>query len=124
MNLEKMASEVQKISIDRKGNVLVQDFYSNRVQVFNEEGQHLFSITCTEIDKPIYQPAALVIGPDNCIYNVQKYPSRLSVFCEDRKYLKFFSINQNGNMNHIMGITINAEGYLHVSDRSQVYVFR
>ena len=121
-------NSAEDISIDKKGNVLVCDFFNNRVQVFNADGHHLFSMTHSGVDRKIYQPAAVAVGPDGCAYLIEQSSSRLSVFSENGEYIKSFTIDFNSNAilhgRSVLSIAINSDGYMHISDHSNVYVFR
>ena len=121
-------NSAEDVSIDKKGNVLVCDFFNNRVQVFNADGRHLFSITHSGVDCKIYQPAAVAVGPDGCVYLIEQSSGRLSVFNENGEYIKSFTVDfMSKAIRHgrsVLSIAINSDRYMHISDHSNVYVFR
>ena len=118
----------QGISVSREGNVLVADFFNNRVQVFNANGHHLSSITHTGVGEKLQDPVSVAVGPDDWVYVVEKNCHRVSVFDENGKYIKSFgkSGDKNGEFNWPFAIAVRDDGYVYVSDtnNNRIQIFK
>ena len=116
------------ISVDIKGNVLVADFFNNRVQVFNANGRHLSSITHTGAGKTLQSPVSVAVGPDDWVYVVEKACPRVSVFDENGKYIKSFGKrgDKDGEFKGPYAIAVTDDGYVYVSDTgsNRVQIFK
>ena len=118
------------ISVDRKGNVLVADYFNNRrIQVFDASGHYLTSITHTTPGQQLQGPVSVSVGPDNCVYVVEFDSDRVSVFDENGKYIKSFGKrgNKDGEFtNPPYAIAVSADGYVYVSDtdNNRVQIFK
>ena len=89
------------ISIGRNGNVLVAEYCSNRVQVFDANGRHLSSITHTGAGERLKGPVSVAVGPDDWVNVVEYDCPRVSVFNENGEYIKSFGKggNKDGEFN-------------------------
>ena len=108
------------ISVSREGNVLVADYFNNRVQVFDANDHLLSSITHTGAGEKLKGPVSVAVGPDDWVYVVEQICGRVSVFDENGKYIKSFgkSGDNNGEFKGPYAIALRDDGYVYVSDTS------
>ena len=115
------------ISVDTTGRILVADHDNNRIQVFDASGRYLSSITHTTPGQRLQRPVSVAVGPDDCVYVVEKGCPRVSVFDENGEYIKSFGKrgNRDGEFDDPYAITVSDDGCVYVSDtgnnRVQVY---
>ena len=115
------------ISVDSRGNVLVADGGSNRIQVFDASGHYLSSITHTTPEQKLQAPVSVSVAPDDCVYVVEYDSDRVSIFDQTGKYIKSFGKrgDKDGEFNDPYAIAVSDEGYVYVSDtgNNQIQVF-
>ena len=115
------------ISVDSRGNVLVAEYGNKRIQVFDESGLHLSTITHTIPKQQLQQPYSVSVGPDDCVYVVECDANRVSVFDDNGKYIKSFGKrgNKDGEFVNPYAIAV-ADGYVYVSDTDnhRIQVFK
>ena len=116
------------ISVDTTGRILVADHDNNRIQVFDASGRYLSSITHTTPGQRLQRPVSVAVGPDDCVYVVEKGCPRVSVFDENGEYIKSFGKrgNRDGEFDDPYAITVSDDGCVYVSDtgNNRVQVFK
>ena len=116
------------ISVDSRGNVLVADYYNNRIQVFDASGRYLSSITHTTPEQKLQGPASVSVAPDDCVYVVEYNSDRVSIFDHTGKYIKSFGKKgkKDGEFDRPHAIAVSDEGYVYVSDtkNNRIQVFK
>ena len=118
----------ESIAIDSEGNVFVADYGNNRVQVFDENGDYLSSITQTIPGQQLQGPHSVSVGPDDCVYVVEHDANRVSVFDGRGTFVKSFGKagKKDGEFNKPYAVTARDDGYVYVSDTGnrRVQVFK
>ena len=106
------------ITVDLKGNVLVIDYYNNRIQVFDASGHFLSAITHTTPEQRLQKPSSVSVGPDSCLYVVELDLHRVSIFDAGGKYIRSLGKkgDKDGEFNSPHCVAVDGEGYVHVSD--------
>ena len=106
------------IAVDNKGNVLVADYGNNRIQIFDENGHYLSSITHTVPGQQLRGPYSVSDGPGDCVYVAECDSNAVSVFDDNGKYIKSFGKrgNKDGEFNSPCGVAASDDGYVYVSD--------
>ena len=106
------------ISVDSKGNVLVADYFNNRIQVFTASGRHLSSITHTKPGQRLQTPISVAVGPDDWVYVVECSAHRVSVFDENGKYIESFGKqgDKDGELKYPYCIAVSDDGCVYVCD--------
>ena len=116
------------ISVSRNGNVVVADYFNNRVQIFDANGHHLSSITHTGAGERLGLPISVAVGPDDRVYVVEYSCDRVSVFDENGKYIMSFGKrgDKDGEFKVPYAIAARDDGYIYVSDtgNSRVQIFK
>ena len=116
------------ISVDSKGNVLVADMRNNRIQVFDESGRYLSSITHTTPGQRLKGPVSVAVGPDDWVYVIEIDSNRVSVFDENGEYIKSFGKrgHKDGEFNDPHAIAVSDDGRVYVSDtfNNRIQVFK
>ena len=118
----------QGICISGNGNVFVADRANDRVQVFDECGHYLSSITHTEVGEKLKGPISVAVGPDYWVYIIGQSSHRISVFDEHGKYIMSFGKkgNKDGEFTDPHAIAVKDDGYVYVSDtyNNRVQIFK
>ncbi|XP_019856593.1 PREDICTED: E3 ubiquitin-protein ligase TRIM71-like isoform X2 [Amphimedon queenslandica] len=97
------------MSTDGNGNILVADYYNNRVQVFKEDGTFLQVIQCDG------RATDVAVDNEGKIQVTIQNQHHIQVFSPDGKtHLDTYN-NPAGNFNGPNGIAIDDEGYIFVS---------
>ena len=108
--------------------MLVADYSNSRIQVFDASGRYLSSITHTTPEQKLQGPMSVSVGPDDCVYVVEKDSNRVSIFDQTGKYIKSFGKNGNkdGEFKDPFAIAVSNEGYVYVSDsgNNRIQVFK
>ena len=116
------------ISVSRNGNVVVADYWNNRVQIFDANGHHLSSITHTGAGERLGGPMSVAVGQDDWVYVVENSCDRVSVFDENGKYIMSFGKrgDKDGEFKDPYAIAARDDGYIYVSDtgNSRVQIFK
>jgi len=102
------------ISVDTKGNVVVADYDTNRIQVFDASGHFLSAITHTMSGQQLQGPISVSVGPDNCVYVLEYDSHRVSIFDHTGKYIKSIG-DKNGGFKYAYGVAVSGEGYVYVN---------
>jgi DNA-binding beta-propeller fold protein YncE len=116
------------IAVDNKGNVFVADYSNHRIQIYDESGHYLSSITGTIPGQNLHGPHSVSVGPDDCVYVVEHDANRVSVFDDSGTYIKSFGKagKKDGEFNKPYAVTVVNDGYVYVSDTGnrRVQVFK
>ena len=100
-------SDPRGICIDPQGKVFVADYNSNRVQVFNEEDSFTYSFPCQQ------NPWGMAFDHEGHLH-VAAYGSHcIHVFTPEGALLSSYG---TGTINRPAGISIDAEGYIAISE--------
>ncbi|XP_070549845.1 tripartite motif-containing protein 2-like [Ptychodera flava] len=73
------------VVIATTGMVFVADYYNQRIQVFNADGQYLYSFDCQSGDGKMRSPKGIAIENDNYVY-VTTYPGSVLKFESSGKF--------------------------------------
>ena len=116
------------IAVDNKGNVFVADYSNHRIQIYDESGHYLSSITGTIPGQNLHGPHSVSVGPDDCVYVVEHDANRVSVFDDNGTYIKSFGKagKKDGEFSKPYAVTVVNDGYVYVSDTGnrRVQVFK
>ena len=112
------------IACDQEGKMYVCNFYSNRVNVLNAEGEHLYSFSQKG------SPSLTLDSPHSiCVDSKFIYVSEwvISIFTKDGNYVTSFGGKGKGDGQFSLpsGLAIDRDGFLYVCDldNSRVQVF-
>ena len=100
------------IGVDNRGRVLVCDRENHRIQLFNQDGEHLETWT------GFRQPTAVVIGPDDTVY-VPELQARVTILDSDGKVLGQWGGEEDqapGGFVAPHGIAIDSHGDIYVGE--------
>ena len=101
------------IAQDRAGNLYVSDSFNNRVQVFDSKGQFLSTFS-------INLPCGIAVSSDQLLYVCDNKNKCVSVFKTIGEFVTSF-----GQFNHPVGIVIDDDGFVYVSNHEpagKVYI--
>lgn len=102
------------IAVDEEGHILVADQENHRIQIFDENGRFIRQFGCygkgaCQLDRPMY----IAISPDGDIFVTDSGNHRVVIFNGDGRLKAKF-----GKIYHPTGISVDAAGFVLVSDRS------
>ena len=98
--------------------MVVANFDSKSIQVFDASGQFLSAITHTTSGQQLQRPSSVSVGPDNCVYVAEYDSNRVSVFDHTGKNIKSFGKygGKDGEFRGPYGVVVSDEGYVYVCD--------
>ncbi|XP_077977547.1 tripartite motif-containing protein 2-like [Glandiceps talaboti] len=92
------------LDINSLGNVLVSEYHNNRVQAFNEDGQHLFFIGDT--DDKVSNPSGVVTDKDDNVYVCNyTYPGKVHKFDSHGKFIARIDSDLDGLI-YLIGVYV------------------
>ncbi len=100
------------IGVDNRGRVLVCDRENHRIQLFNQDGEHLETWT------GFRQPTAVVIGPDDTVY-VPELQARVTILDSDGKVIGQWGGEEDQSPGGFVaphGIAIDSHGDIYVGE--------
>lgn len=107
------------IAVDKAGNVYASDEYSNRIFVYDADGQKEaeWGEPGTE-EGQLSGPSGLALDADENMYVVDSMNDRVQKFTKDGKFLLAFggSGSDDGQFDRPWGITIDGDGDVFVAD--------
>ena len=107
------------IGLDKDTNVYVTDEWTNRITIFNKDGEYKSHWgTHGSGDGELDRPAGITIGPDGTVYVVDSRNNRVQKFSLDGKFLGKFGTagSDDGEFNLPWGICLDKDGNIFVAD--------
>ena len=108
------------IAIDRDKNVYVSDELTNRISIFNKDGDYLgkWEERAGDGDGELNRPSGMKFDADNHLYIVDSGNNRIQKFTKDGQFLsKWGSAGSgNGEFNLPWGIDLDAQGDVYIAD--------
>ena len=100
------------IAQDRAGNLYVTDSKSHRVQIFDSQGQFLFTFTTS---KQLNSPTGICVSSDQLVYVCDNGNKCVSVFKTSGEFVTSF-----GQFSNPIGIAVDGNGFVYVSNHEYV----
>ena len=100
------------VIVDSKNRVIVSDMNNNRVQVFSQDGDWLFTIDGTGSgDNCFWSPRGLSLDPQGNIHVAAGGSNTIKVFTPEGTYVRSY-----GDVKNPSGVAVDEEGYSFVSE--------
>ena len=110
------------IAVRPSGNVLVADYFNNRVQEFSAGGEFLRMVGGWRL-----RPMSMTTDDNDYIYILDQSPKDIvSIFNREGKCIKSFGVQgqEEGEFNNPYDIALDRYGYIYVCDNDRIQVFK
>lgn len=109
------------IAIDAKGNVLVAEGLSPRIQKFTSNGEYISIWTSRGVEPgQFFNPQGIGVGPNGYIYVADSFNSRIQKFTPNGVFLSQWGKagSGNGKFKQPVGVTIDSNGFVYVLEQN------